>query len=448
MKKSAKQFIYLVFALVLFFTGGCRPVVMLDKPYEGRHYAGSYKLSEIFDTFWQAMNNNYVYWNLETEKYWNSVYDKYYYQFDDMGLLTPELFYDENEMPITGNALTAYTYFKEMLAPLHDGNLSVDFKKMFFITKNPNGDDVGSFPGQICPQDERVSGRPGSNDSKIFLSDWSSDDPTDPNWNFFTAVSTYLTNSRSTGSAPVLRAATGRITHSLGDGKFISYFYFSSFAIKDSYSYRPELKSVVDVFSDSLKQPGFSGLIIDVRGNSGGNFDDISRILSPFLETELKIAYTRTKKTTSPLDYTSWAPYRIKPAPAAGRAKNIHVPIVLLCNDYTKSSAELLALAVKRMPRGIVIGSKTWGSVGPVFDPQNTTLETGGSFYSDAFWTTVIQSGYQVRDIFMNDYTGEGIMPDIEIPLNASAFHSEQADTQLEAAITYIDPGIDPGRSF
>lgn len=75
-------------------------------------YAGKFRV------FWNAMNQNYTLWDYEGENGldWDAVYDEYLPKFEAL---------DEPDTEVTDSALKAL--MTEMVAPLHDGHMYVEF---------------------------------------------------------------------------------------------------------------------------------------------------------------------------------------------------------------------------------------------------------------------------------------------------------------------------------
>ncbi len=92
---------------------------------------------------------------------------------------------------------------------------------------------------------------------------------------------------------------------------------------------------------------GKEGLIIDVRFNGGGSTAD--HVLTALTQPVHAITKSRGSGEGYPQDrriYASWGK-----------------PIVVMCNEYSFSNAEILAHAVKQIGRGRVVGMRTGGGV-------------------------------------------------------------------------------------
>ncbi|MDR2468272.1 MAG: hypothetical protein LBD22_04845 [Spirochaetaceae bacterium] len=425
--------------VILLLTRACRANVLLDNPDANGYYASSFRMDEIFDKFWQGMNNNYVYWDVEPEGYWDEIYRTYLPKFDALGVIVPET--SNNVEVAESTARTAYSYFAEIVAPLHDGHLVIEFARGWFASN--------SQPGPIMPSYANVKKRETAVNSSVFLSNWSGF--LDSNFNFWKEViSTYIDQEGSSinvsfsggdSSTVYLRAATGYRMHS--QGGIIAYLYFNGFNIYDAVQRErtataTPVTNFMQKYFSFLNDPNLRGVIFDVRGNNGGANIDIPYIVGPLLQSDLLIAYTRVKKSLSPLDYKPWAPYYIPAAPASQRVQQPGIPVVVLCNDYSISCAELLVLVAKEMPSGCSVGYRTFGALGPRLSSTTPLYTNGGSFNGGPFWKNVIQAGFQTRGVDKSNYDGVGIQPEIVVEMSASDFRGGR-DLQLEAALGIID---------
>lgn len=447
-----KKYVFRVLSAFFLILISCRDEVYIESPNATGMYDSSRRFADIFDRFWQAMNNNYVYWDVEPNNYWNGIYRSYMPKFEALGLAIPE---KDNRVDVPGtNVRTAYTYFREILEPLHDGHLQVYFDGKWFDSTNP--------VAVIKPSEDKVMARPTHDDSVVFRNNTWNGGTNKTGYDFWDNLikKKYIADlpapnepldTLSLGAMTVhkeIGAATGRILH--GSGGFTRYLYFSDFKLVDMLRWENDngiavLTAIMDQFFGDLYDPGLKGIIIDVRGNSGGMSIDISFLIGRMISDDLTIAYTRTKRGPSPLDYSPWSPYNIPPYPPEQQMPNKNIPIVALCNDYSISCAELLVLALKAMPNGYVIGTKTWGALGPRIGNDNPFGANGGSFQGSPFWTKVIEAGFQTRGLNKENYDGIGIDPDETVLLPWQTLIGVQQpheDTQLEAAITYIEKQI------
>ncbi|HOA13310.1 MAG TPA: S41 family peptidase [Myxococcota bacterium] len=88
------------------------------------------------------------------------------------------------------------------------------------------------------------------------------------------------------------------------------------------------------------------GLVIDVRGNSGGLLQESVNIADAFLEDGVIVSVKSPKERDDV--------YRAKPG-------SWDFPVVVLANSSSASASEILASAIQENGRGLVIGDRTFG---------------------------------------------------------------------------------------
>ena len=153
---------------------------------------------------------------------------------------------------------------------------------------------------------------------------------------------------------------------------------------------------------------GMKGLIIDLRGNPGGNLStvcDIARIRSP----KGLIVYTEDKYRKARGIYL-W-----------GGENAIQVPLVVLTDGLSASASEILAGAVKDYQIGTLVGTTTFGK-GIVQKVINL---------SDGSAVKLTVSSYFTPN--GNNIHGIGIEPDVEVEFDAELYKNG-TDNQLEKA--------------
>jgi len=156
-----------------------------------------------------------------------------------------------------------------------------------------------------------------------------------------------------------------------------------------------------------LEMQGVSGLIIDLRNNGGGIVSSGTHI-ADLLLPEGTIIYTETKAGERTY-------YNSEPSATS-------LPYVLLVNEGTASTSEILSVAVKENEGGKLVGTNTFGK-GIV---QISVPLTDGSA------TTVTIEQYYSPD--GNEIHGIGVQPDYVVELPADA----ETDLQLEKAIELL----------
>lgn len=163
-----------------------------------------------------------------------------------------------------------------------------------------------------------------------------------------------------------------------------------------------------------LQYPNAVGLILDLRDNHGGSFNEALRTADLFLDENL-ITYSSTRHQTRRY-YTSSRGDILK-----GK------PIAVLANEYTASAAEIVAAALVEQSRATLVGTKTFGK-GSIqrhhkFDKDNIFL-TSGYFFSPA--------GHKINK--------NGVMPQICTGIQNNCFKSDRDNPQktLQTAIQFI----------
>ena len=158
---------------------------------------------------------------------------------------------------------------------------------------------------------------------------------------------------------------------------------------------------------EQAQTEGMKGLILDLRGNPGGNLStvcDIARMLLP----KGLIVYTEDK-------YGKREEYTCKGENA------IQVPLVVLTDGLSASASEILAGAVKDYQIGTLVGTTTFGK-GIVQKVINL---------SDGSAVKLTVSSYFTPN--GNNIHGIGIEPDVEVEFDAELYKNG-TDNQLEKA--------------
>lgn len=194
------------------------------------------------------------------------------------------------------------------------------------------------------------------------------------------------------------------------EGKVISnnigYIEFSSF--DDGTAEEFKLKF------EELQKQGIESLIIDLRNNGGGIVDEALEIADYILEKDDVILYEVDKNGKEKTEKSKNNPI-------------INMPIIILTNENTASSSEILAGALKDHEKAKIVGTKTYGK-GVI--QQLLTLPDGSGLKitSEEYLTP---NRTKINEI--------GIEPDekVELPDTVKNILSvdEKDDTQLQKAI-------------
>ena len=191
-----------------------------------------------------------------------------------------------------------------------------------------------------------------------------------------------------------------------------------------------------------LRDQGMKSLILDLRSNSGGYLDQAILIANEFLPTNKLIVYTEDKYGFQQKEYSR------------GNGEATELPLVILVDELSASSSEILAGAIQDNDRGMVIGRRTFGkglvqaqipfgdgsamrlTVARYYTPTGRCIQKPYTKGEGLAYEMEIVDRYMHNELFSADsihfddsmkfttpggrtvYGGGGIMPDIFIPLD------------------------------
>lgn len=122
----------------------------------------------------------------------------------------------------------------------------------------------------------------------------------------------------------------------------IGYIYFERFVDGCSRDVR---RAVVD-----LKEQGAKALVIDMRGNPGGPLSEAVEVTNLFVPRGQKVVYTKGKlASVNSEHYTKKEPL------------DVDVPVAVLVDGSTASSAEIVSGAWQDWDRAVIVGERTYG---------------------------------------------------------------------------------------
>jgi hypothetical protein len=340
------------------------------------------------------MNTNYVYWDIDTTN-WNAMYNTYKPIFAQLNL--------NNNADLTKSV----QYFQAMTDGLIDGHYNISFLnpaiKSYSI--NPSFNRKKSLPGFHYP------------------------------YSYINLDTKYLDagyhlgqdNSIVSNGQP-LTALCGTISNK------ILYFSCNQFSLFNAYNattangVQPVLQNLFTTLS--ALPANIKGIVIDVRGNLGGDVDDLNFIIGRLISSPLLFGYTQSKSGNGRLDYTPWVEAYVNPEP---NAQAINVPIIVLADMMSASLSEAYVATIKALPNSTFIGEQTWGATGPIADEA---VYNDGQFIVNGFMS-VYTSSCKFKYLDGKIHEGIGYTPDISIPYNQAAINAGN-DTQLEKAISLI----------
>jgi len=156
----------------------------------------------------------------------------------------------------------------------------------------------------------------------------------------------------------------------------------------------------------SITQEGATGIILDLRSNSGGLLQTVVDVTSHFLNEEvvvINVVDSQGKHTAT----------KVKPSRIA-----TDLPLVVLVDSYTASGSEVLAGALQDYARATIAGTTTYGK-GSI-NTLRQLKDGSGLYITTARWLT--PNGRLIE--------GEGIAPDYELEL--------KGEDAIQWAIDYL----------
>ncbi len=188
--------------------------------------------------------------------------------------------------------------------------------------------------------------------------------------------------------------------------KDIGYIEFNSFDQGTSEDFKNKY--------EELKNKGIKSLIIDLRNNGGGIVDEALKIADYITDKNSILLYEVDKNNNEKVEKSK-------------EDSIINIPIVILTNENTASSSEILAGALKDLGKAKIVGTKTYGK-GVI--QQLLTLPDGSGLKitSEKYLTP---NKTEINKI--------GIEPDEKVELPNTVQNvlrvEEKDDTQLQKAI-------------
>lgn len=358
--------------------------------------------SQVFETFWNAMNNTYVFWDIDPTD-WDKIYDDYLPRFRELDALE------------TVETETLQKLYTEICKNLADHHYYLE------LVNNKAPEDSEIWKVEVFPGFDEMLTRDYYHE---FFS-----------WDAFDAcIAKYKAAGRISDFAEGQNKDMYACSYNIDDG--IIYFHLSGFAISDAKPDDPEdtVMEAVDNYLRLIQEtPEIKGVILDVRGNGGGYLADMQYTIAPLIDEELLIGYTRVKEGLGRLDYAPWIPSTLTPA---ARHRKVEAPVVALTDILSGSMAEMTAMAVSELPGGCVIGERTLGATGPLMN--NYAFTYSGQVNNP--YMTIYTSTAVMKDAKGVNHEGVGVTPDIEVSYDDDAMESG-TDVQLNRAIEYIHTG-------
>ena len=164
-----------------------------------------------------------------------------------------------------------------------------------------------------------------------------------------------------------------------------------------------------------------SGLIIDIRGNSGGDGRIINEIMSIFINRNAPLYHTSIVKAENEFFKETVV---IRP----NKYFHINIPTVVLIDEGTACASEILAWSLKKYANAVLIGnSNTQGSLANRFAFQ---LPDNAIMYFDSIFKSDIDNQIDIQ--------GKGIPPDIWVSTYDVIDLYPYSDKVLMTAIDFL----------
>jgi carboxyl-terminal processing protease len=183
----------------------------------------------------------------------------------------------------------------------------------------------------------------------------------------------------------------------------IGYIWFSSFVE----SLNGRLSAAIDSMRDA------PGLIIDLRGNSGGDDAVGISLADKLIEKETQLMLVKTRNGVN------------RDIKAHGNNRAYPGKVVLLVDEFSASAAEDFSAGLQEAGRAYVIGKRT---LGEDLDADIAELPDGGILIYP-FGLTTTPKGVVVE--------GRGVTPDLTVTLQRQDLLAGR-DTQVQAAIDFL----------
>lgn len=190
------------------------------------------------------------------------------------------------------------------------------------------------------------------------------------------------------------------------NGKKIGYVMINNFANNTYSQFRKNI--------ESLEKENIAGLVIDVRGNSGGYLHSVTEMLDMFLPAGSISYQISDRKTTTKYKVTS--------------QESRNYPVAVLADKSSASASEILAIALKESYGADVVGTNTYGK---------GTVQTTKDLSSGAMIKYTIQKWLSPKGNWINDV---GVEPTYKVELDESYAKNpkDENDNQLQKALEVV----------
>lgn len=154
---------------------------------------------------------------------------------------------------------------------------------------------------------------------------------------------------------------------------------------------------------EELKDKGMKSLVLDLRWNPGGLLTASREVAELFLAKGTLVTYTKGRdRGEGNIIQTLRLQTERKPILPES------FPLVVLVNEYTASSGEIVTGALQYWSRALVVGTKTFGkgsvqTIVPLRQPEGSAIRLTTALY------------YTPAEVTIHK---QGILPDVEVPMS------------------------------
>ena len=238
----------------------------------------------------------------------------------------------------------------------------------------------------------------------------------------------------------------------------VLYMKLSRFALASAEEIHDAMKS----FDGEIK-----GVILDLRGNSGGFLPTAIDIADEFLEKDDLIVYTEGRRIPRMEEY------------ARGNGLYRHGPLVVMIDENSASASEIVSGAVQDHDRGIIVGRRSFGkglvqqaipmedgseirlTIARYHTPSGRVIQSpyengkADEYYGDFYERYMRGESFSRDSIHFPDslrfktlrlgrtvYGGGGIMPDVFVPQDTTAYSAYYASLLRQGLVMEYMNGL------
>lgn len=235
------------------------------------------------------------------------------------------------------------------------------------------------------------------------------------------------------------------ITKETDGSAMVDYTANTVYFLSSGFNFHPlkdqaEMKQFLMDFHKFKMNENAAGMILDMRGNSGGYNADREILFGDMFREPHLIGYQKNKTGAGRLDLTQEFPLYIYPEADFFGNKFSDIaskPVVVITNTATASNGEITVLMVNSLPNGGQTGGVTMGANGTL--AGDILTHNSGTFSVGNYITSVYTPYGNIRDTNHVSYEGKGLTPDegYEENFNFDAFFAG-TDSRLGKAFEWI----------